>query len=898
MFKSINGMRKYRRNSSFAASRSVAQRAAGPRSTALPAQRAPQTQARATAPKLAIGPHPDAPQVSWFVGGNAPPPSPQLRPRLELDFPGPAPDHSSSALLQRFAAQIIPGIGRDDQIIVRDIKLSGRTESPYTGTMGAHSTAWIVHTDAVRRQLQGLTLDQAIRRMNQLVLEALQSPVNALFGYKRTGLFLFGDTETQMRAAEVKVSDMRLRMLEGKKWTSDLAKSQWLERYIHAYFDYLNRQPMSTVRSGDTTGDNEGKARQPLIQIEGGQDLKLLPGQDEGTQIRGVFAQMFATDTPEAYLRDNLIKTRGLTLEHIWTVALYRFVQALKHAYPRSWARSGLNDVGPLSLWLRSLHPNVPKNILKLWAAFKPVEHEEDLGRQKFLTGAGGDKTGGNLGVQLRLDKMGLINSAAIDGRTDSPFAGTMGAHSTAWVALTDATRNAILGKNVGEAITAIVALARQAMRSPLLQMTPYILPDQARMMARSHIELQYFIRIAGTKTKSDLLQKGRLQQLIAAYLQFTNSIPLHTVEAADTTGNAEGHHRKILLSFEDETLTAKKTKLGKRHRRRGAKTQYISAQTQAIQSFWNMFDPNSVSSFIAGQFPEALPATRERTSRFKARKSRKTTDTRLVNQIEERNRAKVSDRKRAFGEKPPTKNETQVVDRLARQASRGKEDPAARLLPMALAVQSFLHTMEAAYPKAYQKAWTDLDLIDRATALGRRAKYDGFELLRILDKLPELDKIDTSDSDKVKSDDFATLTAEELEELEEAGLREYERRSAERDGVTAQYYIGRASGSWNACLIHSLLRHALGRYPTKKEVQAIRKLLAPRHEDIREGRPINIYSRTGHAVIDAIERTHGVSLNVQVVTNREAPVVPVTAGITPALLYLMPGHFVPCWRK
>lgn len=45
---------------------------------------------------------------------------------------------------------------------VAGFRAGGRTDSPFSGTMGAHATAWIVHLDRVRALIRGKTVEQAL----------------------------------------------------------------------------------------------------------------------------------------------------------------------------------------------------------------------------------------------------------------------------------------------------------------------------------------------------------------------------------------------------------------------------------------------------------------------------------------------------------------------------------------------------------------------------------------------------------------------------------------------------------------------------------------------------------------------------------------------------------------
>jgi hypothetical protein len=193
-----------------------------------------------------------------------------------------------------------------------------------------------------------------------------------------------------------------------------------------------------------------------------------------------------------------------------------------------------------------------------------------------------------------------------------------------------------------------------------------------------------------------------------------------------------------------------------------------------------------------------------------------------------------------------------------------------------------------------------------RRALLAKRFHVDGREVLGLMNGLPAESAHAAGESDAQGMQvDYQAAEGGADDSPADVGMTEADAEQvadeplqARIDGISSRYTVGHASGAWNACLIFSLLRHALGRDATDAEVDEIRGQLVHLHPDIALAQQIDIYSPTGHAVIQAIEAIHHVSLNVAVVTTRDAPVVPVTAGDLPALLYLMPGHFVPCWRR
>jgi Domain of unknown function (DUF4157) len=795
---------------------------------------------------------------------------------------------AGSEVIQRFQAQIVATEDTLGNGVIADIKLSGRTPSPFMGTMGAHSTAWTVHTDGIRRQLQGLSLDAAIARMKALLAEEIVSPqwTSATISAGHRPDRIFGPAPG-LRTAMERASNLSKTGYTGK---DESGKATWLEDFIDAYLDLVNRLPLATVESGSKSGDDEGNARKVLIPIEGG-------GKQDPGVIRTNFALLFATDTPSAFVRDMPSDVTKADEAEVWAIGLYTFLRGLRLAYPNAYEMAELHDDNVLETFLQGLHLNVPLDIIHRLQSLGDPGGLPDQPPLQFLQGGAGDITGGDLAIQVRFSDSGTVADIGTEGRTPSPFVGSMGAHSTAWIAHLDGLRGALRGRDLNGAIQAVLTLAHQAQTSSLLKLSPFILPDQARLLARSQVELQYFQQVIQEESASELIQKTRLQQLIAAYLQFYNALPLHTAEAANTGSHGEGTHRENLRLFE-----AGKRELKKEQKKtsKSPAPDPVSDKKRLEKAFWGLYDPGSVQAFTENLFPTPVPTVKRSRGDGRTSRTSRTTIESDRKKVETENREKKDLRDRAYHEKPLSKEEQGILDQLDSGADKVEIKEASILLPQAMALMSFLHTMEVAYPRSYAASWGDLDDVERSRLTSRKLNTDGSELLNLMATLPkhEVIKGDTKLALKMETTSSSSKKTEDISKYLQEALIDYEQSNARRDGITAQYVVGHASGSWNACLIFSLLCHALGRDATNEEVQVIRDSLTMEHDDIAEARQINIYSETGHAIIQAIETIHNVSLNVAVVTTREAPVVPVTEGEIPALLYLMPGHFAPCWRR
>ena len=81
---------------------------------------------------------------------------------------------------QPIATQIVL---RNDELFgnnIDKIEIAGRPHSPIPGSMGAHSTAWIVHTDRVCKALAGQSIENALKIINETLVEEAKELEKAL----------------------------------------------------------------------------------------------------------------------------------------------------------------------------------------------------------------------------------------------------------------------------------------------------------------------------------------------------------------------------------------------------------------------------------------------------------------------------------------------------------------------------------------------------------------------------------------------------------------------------------------------------------------------------------------------------------------------------------------------
>ncbi|UGQ47779.1 eCIS core domain-containing protein [Massilia endophytica] len=267
---------------------------------------------------------------------------------------------------------------------IDDVLIGGRTPSPFSGTMGAHSTAWVAHVDAIRRHLVGTNLGQGIDWFTALAQDDLASPLLKLDGYLNT------TQKSNLATAQFHLLKHlnELGLYKGKITSGNYAKVlMWLRSAINAYLTFVNFLPLSTVAGGDPKGHGEGTARSELNVFEYGfalrhektmglpgstADLGILSEQDLaeselkgldtklrqsllGTMrqdkvaayrkaVRKTLINMFASETPDAYASMSGDLQKDEVKQEIWALALQNFLRTIRLAYPYAYDFAEMAD--------------------------------------------------------------------------------------------------------------------------------------------------------------------------------------------------------------------------------------------------------------------------------------------------------------------------------------------------------------------------------------------------------------------------------------------------------------------------------------------------------------------------------------------------------------------------
>ena len=213
-------------------------------------------------------------------------------------------------------------LGNDCKI--SGLRFAGRTPSPFSGTMGAHTTAWVVHLDAMDATLRGKTLAEAVAALDAKMVKLRKKAAEMARLQKK-------DTAPEKLA----LADTEAEAFKGMSVDTPDAGAR-LQKYVGAVLTYINFIPGSTINKIDTGGKAEGKYRNVLLEYErnGASVESMLDDNNEGEQLPGINA-------PKAYqvqrALHSLLDIARVSPAIRGRITMYHNKE-LKVAYPKAYA--------------------------------------------------------------------------------------------------------------------------------------------------------------------------------------------------------------------------------------------------------------------------------------------------------------------------------------------------------------------------------------------------------------------------------------------------------------------------------------------------------------------------------------------------------------------------------
>ncbi|MCU0464008.1 MAG: hypothetical protein MUF38_05525 [Anaerolineae bacterium] len=426
---------------------------------------------------------------------------------------------------------------------ITDAIIGGRTPPPFSGTMGAHSTAWVAHIDLVRRMVVNLPLETACTNLRTVAKDEMtNSPLRKLKVDKNQEELIDKATKALTSdLADLKDKTNLYRYaIDPNTDKTTLTKSQneitidlivQLRKTIDSYLTLVNYLPGATVADGDPGGHGEGAARNDINTFEYIYALWRRQGEYLKNPKLDGKAEKGELDTAIKGLGD-----KGI---------------------PKLIADAAEVEFDPDQT--EKLQTELMASLWTMFAAETPAVTSSDLG-----------SASSGFQANVLVDGNGEVGDIVTTGRTPSPFSGTMGAHSTAWVAHIDAIRRTLGGLSVDKAIEALVNKMEEALKDPSLLLLDTIDFKHKELLNQAGDELTIYISVS-----ADVLKKQPHEQVfyledgIAKYLTYINFLPLSTIYEGKTDGRAEGMHRGFLINHEEnppKTVSVKLKKLLAEH--------------------------------------------------------------------------------------------------------------------------------------------------------------------------------------------------------------------------------------------------------------------------------------------------------------------------------------------
>jgi hypothetical protein len=216
---------------------------------------------------------------------------------------------------------------------IKKLKVAGRPPSPISGSMGAHSTAWVVHTDRVSKALTGLDIGAAINAMNSILVPEAITLATAL---EAANPPVVGG---QLDLAATALSILKARegkLAEDKGNLSKLAFG--LQQYVNELFTYINYIPGVTRVAVNTDGRGEGTHRKVLNEYEDYIDSRLKKWTPKPRQTRADRPR--TVNLTETQVREIMTAINGLLdLNGLSEQDVYKDVHRdmISKVYPLIW---------------------------------------------------------------------------------------------------------------------------------------------------------------------------------------------------------------------------------------------------------------------------------------------------------------------------------------------------------------------------------------------------------------------------------------------------------------------------------------------------------------------------------------------------------------------------------
>ena len=368
---------------------------------------------------------------------------------------------------------------------ITSVELAGRTPSPFSGTMGSHSTAWCVYLDAIKRTITGKTINDAIKGLKKVklfyeYLEGLNRELNKPFYYDR----------------KVKIISYKELLVEIENKLEPSIDD--IENYILNLLSFINFLPGITNETvSRNTGKGEGIARSYITQVEN------IFVHDESEDIEGKVQKIQKIQVSYYYYSEEDISEgdvvdtemqKGKEAEDevgaeddVVDTEMQKGKEAEDEVADTEMQQDKVKDeiikkinilydeksiqLGDLKDTLRINHLFLIRLAYPKCFDLKEKKDNEycDLVKEKkdneyFFIDQNLNfifKKSQSCLVNISLVE-NMVNTLSVQGRPLSPFSGSMGNHTTAWCAIIDYIRETLRAEALNDAIDKITELIEE----------------------------------------------------------------------------------------------------------------------------------------------------------------------------------------------------------------------------------------------------------------------------------------------------------------------------------------------------------------------------------------------------------------------------------------------------
>lgn len=391
----------------------------------------------------------------------------KLNPTAVLETTLPA-----TPVVQRVTTQILPD-AEDGKI--GGIAIVGRPPQTFSGSMGDHTTAFTLIASGLENQLTGKTIVEASVILAKLVNSLYHLPGMKLAdslpkdhsGRLQEALTnahwyveQFRGFRKKKQQNETGFLNLAVQNQDEYEFSSGLVAH--MQNWVDAYLEARELVPLSTINTkalnAPLAGKGKGESANPLIASEKDGNFNaqnvlnaaigLFDARSAATVCLASDEQTLARVAPGVrYDLGPEDKRNLLVMQHIHT--LYSF-------YPRTM--EALEKLGGVNALGKQLHENVNIKIEET----KQAQQAEKKQPQK--KGPRAQKEGKRyLATAISVDEFDIISDIKIGGRGTSPYANTMGAHTTSWTVLTDVVWSELVGMSLLDGAEKLLELSNKA---------------------------------------------------------------------------------------------------------------------------------------------------------------------------------------------------------------------------------------------------------------------------------------------------------------------------------------------------------------------------------------------------------------------------------------------------